>query len=140
MSSKLLDYASPRPEPFDEDEDNLRVEKNIRRLTVLAGISFGSLAAITCFCLVGVRWAQRREGVGALQEAVTGTDAYERWLMDYPTAASIAVCAVVIVWVLAKVLRLRWSPLFLVVVFALPLLWFAWFGFMAMTVWEDGFP
>jgi hypothetical protein len=140
MSRRVIHYASPTPAPIDEDEDDPRAVVNIRRLTVLTAVCLGSVFGITCYCVAAIGWAQRREGVTVLQEGVVATDVYERWLMDYPTVASIVIFALVAICVLVNVLRLRWSPLFLVVIVGMPFVWVPWVAMMAMTIWEEAFP
>ena len=131
-ASHLLDYAPPRRGvPHDE----------LRHLANVALYLGASMALLSAYSYIGIRWGQWNENSGVLFATVTGMDFYDRAFIELPVWVFMAVCVVVGVWVLINVARRRWAGWWLVIAITfIPAIWLCWVIGMIKLLWDDVSP
>ena len=107
-----------------------------RRVRLMLGLVIGAGVSLFSWVHLGARWGQRREGTNALFAPATGTDFYDRVLIDLPLLAMTVVCAAVAGWTTLRVALKCWRLPWL---YALSAAFFAWVAFVlaCFPVWDD---
>jgi hypothetical protein len=110
----------------------------VRRGVVLAAILLGVPVVMSIYIHVGAQVAYRIEGrTGSLDKDATGTARYDQLLIDLPLGVVTLTYLGAICWTIVQVVRDRWHPAWLAIMFLYTFLWFLFVGFHIFGIWDD---